>query len=117
MAYEKQTWACGDTISAEKLNHMEDGIANAGGGGTSFLEVHEIYSEDRGRLDKTWQEIWDAYPYVIIIGESAGQKSIFLITNISSDGYYIQSIDPTNPSRPAEYSASSASDYPEGSTT
>lgn len=31
MAYEKQTWACGDTITADKLNHMEDGIANAGG--------------------------------------------------------------------------------------
>lgn len=31
MAYEKQTWKCGETISADKLNHMEDGIANAGG--------------------------------------------------------------------------------------
>lgn len=27
MAYEKQTWNKGDTITAEKLNHMEDGIA------------------------------------------------------------------------------------------
>lgn len=27
MAYTKQTWATGDTITAEKLNHMEDGIA------------------------------------------------------------------------------------------
>lgn len=27
MAYEKQTWKKGDTITAEKLNHMEDGIA------------------------------------------------------------------------------------------
>lgn len=32
MAYEKQTWTCGEKISADKLNHMEDGIANAGGG-------------------------------------------------------------------------------------
>lgn len=29
MAYEKQSWNCGDTITADKLNHMEDGIANA----------------------------------------------------------------------------------------
>lgn len=29
MAYEKQTWECGDTITAEKLNHMEDGIEGA----------------------------------------------------------------------------------------
>lgn len=26
MAYEKQTWKTGDVITAEKLNHMEDGI-------------------------------------------------------------------------------------------
>lgn len=35
MAYEKQTWACGDTITAEKLNHMEDGIAQ---GGVTIIE-------------------------------------------------------------------------------
>jgi len=27
MGYEKQTWANGDVITANKLNHMEDGIA------------------------------------------------------------------------------------------
>jgi len=27
MGYEKQTWANGDVITADKLNHMEDGIA------------------------------------------------------------------------------------------
>ncbi len=32
MSYEKQTWANGDVITANKLNHMEDGIAGAGGG-------------------------------------------------------------------------------------
>ena len=29
MAYTKQTWASGDTITAAKLNHIEDGIENA----------------------------------------------------------------------------------------
>ena len=28
MAYTKQTWAAGQTITAEKMNHMEDGILN-----------------------------------------------------------------------------------------
>lgn len=32
MAYTKQTWQNGDIITDDKLNHMEDGIANAGGG-------------------------------------------------------------------------------------
>lgn len=29
MSYTKQTWATGDVVTAEKMNHMEDGIANA----------------------------------------------------------------------------------------
>lgn len=29
MAYTKQTWAGGDTVTAAKLNHMEDGIDGA----------------------------------------------------------------------------------------
>ena len=31
MSYEKQTWQNGDTITAEKLNYMENGIENSGG--------------------------------------------------------------------------------------
>lgn len=27
-AYEKQTWSNGETITEEKLNHIEEGIAN-----------------------------------------------------------------------------------------
>lgn len=49
MAYTKQTWTTGDTITAEKLNHMEDGIA----GGTAIVDGIT------GTLDKTWQEIFD----------------------------------------------------------
>lgn len=32
MAYDKHTWTCDEPITVERLNHMEDGIANAGGG-------------------------------------------------------------------------------------
>ena len=40
MAYEKQTWQTGDVITQEKLNHMEDGIAGAGGGSSiSIIDV------------------------------------------------------------------------------
>lgn len=37
MAYEKQTWACGDTITADKMNHIEEGIENASSGGVAIL--------------------------------------------------------------------------------
>lgn len=50
MSYEKQTWASGDVITAEKLNHIESGI------GASALVVKDT----NGVLDKTWKEINDA---------------------------------------------------------
>lgn len=31
MAYEKHEWECGELVTTELLNHMEDGIAEAGG--------------------------------------------------------------------------------------
>ena len=44
MAYEKQTWTTGEVITQEKLNHMEDGIANAGGFECSET-VTELFDE------------------------------------------------------------------------
>ena len=44
MAYEKQTWATGDTITAQKLNHMEDGIA--AGGDDYDLELNFNFYND-----------------------------------------------------------------------
>ncbi len=37
MSYEKQTWTTGETITAEKLNHIEDGIAEGGTGGLNLV--------------------------------------------------------------------------------
>ena len=57
MSYTKQTWNTGDTITADKLNHMEDGIA-AGG----LMVISSTYDEQTEliTLGKTWQEIFDA---------------------------------------------------------
>lgn len=56
MAYVKQTWETGQTITADKLNHIEDGVANSGG----FL-ITANYDADLNKtiLDKTWKEIKD----------------------------------------------------------
>lgn len=37
MAYEPKVWECGDTITADALNHIEQGIAS--GGGTAVYEM------------------------------------------------------------------------------
>ena len=58
MSYEKPTWTCGETITADKLNHMEDGIAEGGSGGGVFV-VHFTYDMQTNDItaDKTPQEI------------------------------------------------------------
>lgn len=57
MSYTPTNWETGDTITAEKLNKLEQGVANAGGStGGGVLVVHDV----DGTLDKTWQEITDA---------------------------------------------------------
>ena len=55
MSYEKQTWATGDVITAEKLNHMEDGIEDAGGGTTRVIEV--VIDGSTQTLQATYNQI------------------------------------------------------------
>lgn len=45
MAYTKQTWETGQVITAEKLNHMEDGIE---GGAVMVLEGTPTYDGNGG---------------------------------------------------------------------
>ena len=57
MSYTPTEWKAGDTVTSAKLNKIEQGIASAGGGGTSdILIVHS----NNDVLDKTWTEIRDA---------------------------------------------------------
>ena len=55
MSYNEQTWQTGNVISAEKLNHMEDGIATG-----VLLGVNGTINGNTMTLDRTWQEINDA---------------------------------------------------------
>ena len=32
MSYTPKEWVCGETITADALNHIEQGIADSGGG-------------------------------------------------------------------------------------
>lgn len=73
MSYEKQNWESGQTITAEKLNHIENGIASTGG----VLIVHEIEENNRFRLDKTWQQIADA-EFAVLNREEDGNNILIL---------------------------------------
>ncbi len=75
--YTPTVWAAGDTVTAAKLNKMEQGIADgySSGGG---LILHVNQSGDTYTLDKTWQEIWDAM--------ESGQ-SVLVVKSDSESGY------------------------------
>lgn len=60
MSYEKQTWEDGQIITADKLNHMEDGIADSGSADFIITFSGNSYDGD-GAADKTWAEIVEAY--------------------------------------------------------
>ena len=50
MAYDKQTWVSGEVITAVKLNHMEDGIANAGGGSIEAYDFDQAINAEEEYL-------------------------------------------------------------------
>lgn len=100
MSYDKNTWATGDTITAQKLNHMEDGISGAGG----VLVAIAIYDEqtDITTLDKTWQQIHDA-PLAVFNWEEGdtGEKDTFVL-NVALES------DSTHGNKPTLYFASTS---------
>ena len=59
MSYTPTTWQTGDTITAEKLNHMESGIENVN---EPFIVTLTPTAQDySGTMDKTVAEINEAY--------------------------------------------------------
>lgn len=67
MDYEPKEWECGDTITANDLNHIENGIADARETVVISFQEEEIPSSSEfpnGGLKMTcnhsWQEIFDA---------------------------------------------------------
>ena len=88
MSYTKQNWQSGDTITATKLNHMEDGIADGGG----VVVVHVTDEDDVLTLDKTWnelQELLSSGALVATLWETDGFTTMQFLTQAHSfDGTY-----------------------------
>ena len=111
MSYEKQTWQTGDVVTSAKLNHMEDGIAAAGGGGVLVVNVTFDESTETEICDKTAGEMTAALESGGIIfrqydeGDGVYYYSTLKTAGISDEEYYFES-------QGTQYSASSASEYP-----
>lgn len=80
MAYTPTTWVTGDTVTATKLNKIENGIANAG----SALICNATNSGQNYVLDKTAQEIYDA----LLGGTPAYIKFQYGVLGLSGTGDY-----------------------------
>ena len=108
MSYEKNEWQTGDTITATKLNHMEDGIADGGA-----LIVH--LDETEGALDKTWQQIHDAVGSRVVfvsITDDDDDVSLELVQEVvigRDNKYYVMTSKGVSGT---EYVADSADGYP-----
>lgn len=59
MAYTPTNWGTGDTVTATKLNKLEQGVANAGS--ALVCTCANNVSLNAYALDKTVAEIYDAY--------------------------------------------------------
>ena len=115
MAYTPTEWKTGDTITAEKLNKLENGILKSNG-----LIVHSSrYIEDEytiQELDKTAQEIMDAVLngqiVYIIKTNSFSPDYTQILPLISIDYKDNESYSFVTQEEGNSYSCSSLEDYP-----
>ena len=109
MSYTKREWATGNVVGAVDLNRMEQGIEDSRG----VLVVNSVYDSitDSYTLDKTWQEIYDAFPFVIGYHNENGVDVKTTIHNvgIEDNTYFVGEIQ--------SYRTSSASGYPTSRTS
>ena len=101
MSYTKTNWKDGDVISAEKMNKIEQGIADAGtsGGSGGVLGVAVTYNDKGGTFSRTWQEIYDTMDnggFVVIYMKDANGTIVTTVDTIEcghndGEGYYVRS--------------------------
>lgn len=62
MSYTKNTWQTGDIVSSEKLNHMEDGIADGSFPDYTNTDVGKVLTvkSSSGSLVLAWEDVADA---------------------------------------------------------
>lgn len=112
MEYTPTEWKNGDVITAEKLNKLEQGIANSNSGMLEVIMTAKGASDEEGfQLNKTWQEIYDAFPNVYIVQRSEDANETLDKSGIKSVGKD-NSVYMVLPSLMPSFSTNSADDYP-----
>ena len=120
MAYEKQTWANGDVITAEKLNHMEDGIAQGGTSGIVIVDLSgpSISSDDLNKITNAYSSkeivlgVFDEDSYGFMMSASMGMgglTAVFESTHIYGTTMVVATITASSSSTTLEKKSASYS--------
>ena len=103
MSYTPTSWTTGDTITAAAMNKIEQGIANAGGGGGG-TEISYTMENDLMVLDASYNDIKQillsgSIPYIFFTFEDEGIDVV--------ERYHIMSViyDESMGNFPVEYNA------------
>lgn len=113
MSYTPTTWAAGDTVTAAKLNKLEQGVASSGG--VLVVNIDEEYTT----LDKTWQEIHDALAHgipcvTVYTYDDVEQGQIVSVSASAGTGQHIVNALSAQGTTPVvvKWTATSADGYP-----
>lgn len=92
MSYEKQTWATGDIITADKLNHMEDGIAGAGGDVEYVITEQTVTTNGEGvaELNVDYEftdDEWVIFKGLLIVDGDSEQDLTYVANKFDLDGF------------------------------
>lgn len=117
MAYDPTVWKSGDTITSAKLNKLENGLAEASGGGTggNVLMINIISEGSTLTMDKTYAEIKSAFMngLVICIQSAYGGNLMALVTYVYDDEEECDvDVFSAKDNASFEFICSSVNDYP-----
>lgn len=110
MSYTPTTWAAGDTVTAAKLNKLEQGVAS---GGVLVVNMSLNNDETIGTLDKTWQEIHDA-DFPVVRFSYQGRVFWYQVLDVgpSDGGYGVTVVMNFRTAATEEFEASTTDGYP-----
>jgi hypothetical protein len=61
MAYTPTVWATGNTVTAEKLNHLEEGVSNSFQTTSNEMIIHIYNNENKLATRESWSQIQSFY--------------------------------------------------------
>lgn len=100
MAYEPTQWRSGDTITSERLNKMEQGIAGGGSGDAYVLHTTMTVTNENGHTTYTYSSVElreDGLPMWLIIdnamsNDNTTYASVGTLIDYSNDSFSYDSI-------------------------